>query len=124
MNIEIEDRAGAGVCIVRVRESKLTYPRLASFYGDVQRLVEGGTLKLIIDLSAVTYVDSASIGCFMDIHRLLHEKGGRLRLAGLQARVETMLSMTGVHRLIDVHRDEAAAIAAFSSRKPKERRDA
>jgi anti-anti-sigma regulatory factor len=60
----------------------------------------------------------------MDIHRLLREKGGTLRLAGLQTRVETMLSMTGVHRLIDVHRDEAAAIAAFSSRKPKERRDA
>jgi anti-sigma B factor antagonist len=122
MNIEIEDRGG--ICFVRVRELKLTYPRLASFYADVQRLVEGGALKVILDLSAVTYVDSASIGCLMDIHRLLKEKGGKLRLAGLQARVETMLSMTGVHRLIDVYRDEAAAVAAFSARKPKERRDA
>ena len=39
--------------------------------------MEGGTRKLVIDLQAVTYIDSASIGCLMDIHRLLQEKERR-----------------------------------------------
>jgi len=102
------------VRIVRVKEAKLTYPNLSSFLAEVRRLVEGGARKLIIDLAEVTYLDSASIGCFMDIRRLLGEEGGVLKLSGLQPRVETMISMTGVNKIIDIHREEAQALAAFA----------
>jgi anti-anti-sigma factor len=99
--------------IARVEETKLTYPVLSSFFADIRQLVEDGARRVLIDLSAVSYVDSASIGCLMDIHRLLQDASGTLRLSGLQPRVETMLSMTGVHRIIDIHKDEAEALAAF-----------
>ena len=102
------------VRIVRVQEAKLTYPALSSFFGEVRQLVEGGARKLVIDLRAVGYIDSASIGCLMDIRRLLHERGGVLRLSGLQPRVETMISMTGVNKIIEIHREETAAVAAFA----------
>ncbi|MBI3932577.1 MAG: STAS domain-containing protein [Acidobacteria bacterium] len=111
MQLSVEQRGD--VRIVRVQEAKLTYPVLASFFAEVRQLVEDGTRKVVIDLSAVTYIDSASIGCLMDIHRLLREKEGAVRLAGLQPRVETMISMTGVHKIVDIHREEAEALAAF-----------
>jgi anti-anti-sigma factor len=103
------------VRILRVKESRLTYPHLSVFLAEVRRLVEEGTRKLVIDLQQVGYVDSASIGCLMDVRRLLREQGGVLRLSGLQPRVETMISMTGVNRIIDVHREESAAVAAFAA---------
>jgi anti-anti-sigma factor len=112
------DQSG-DVRILRVRESKLTYPHLSAFLAEVRRLVEEGTRKLVIDLQVVSYVDSASIGCLMDVHRLLQEKGGALRLSGLQPRVETMISMTGVHKIIELHRGEEEAIAAFSAKRPR-----
>jgi anti-anti-sigma factor len=102
------------VTVVRVQEAKLTYPVLSSFFSEVQQRVEGGVRKILIDLEAVGYLDSASIGCLMDIHRLLQEKGGALRLSGLQARVETMISMTGVHKIVPLHRDEEEALAGFA----------
>ena len=111
MQLEIGEKAD--VRIVRVKESKLTYPNLSAFFAEVRQLVEGGTRKLIIDLSAVTYIDSASIGCLMDIYRLMQDRGGAVKLAGVQPRVETMISMTGVHKLIDLHREEGAALQAF-----------
>jgi anti-sigma B factor antagonist len=101
------------VRIVRVKETKLTYPVLSSFFAEVRQLVEDGARKLVIDLEAVSYIDSASIGCLMDIHRLLKDREGAVKLSGLQPRVETMLSMTGVHKIVDVHRQEAEALAAF-----------
>lgn len=101
------------VTVVRVLEAKLTYPILAGFFAEVQKRVEAGARKVLIDLQAVSYIDSASIGCLMDVHRLLQEKGGTLRLAGLQPRVETMISMTGVHKIVPLHRDEEGALAAF-----------
>jgi anti-sigma B factor antagonist len=114
MDLAFEERGD--VRIVRVRETKLTYPILASFFAGVRQVIEGGARKVVIDLSPVTYIDSASIGCLMDVHRLLQEKSGALKLAGLQPRVETMISMTGVHKIIEVHPDEATAAAAFHAR--------
>ena len=111
MQLEIGEKAD--VRIVRVKETKLTYPNLSAFFAEVRQLVEGGTRKLLIDLSAVTYIDSASIGCLMDIYRLMQDRGGAVKLAGVQPRVETMISMTGVHKLIDLHREEGAALQAF-----------
>jgi anti-anti-sigma factor len=122
MQLAIEDRGDVG--IVRVRETKLTYPVLSSFFAEVRQLVEGGQSNLVIDLGAVTYIDSASIGCLMDIHRLVQDKDGGLRLFGLQPRVETMISMTGVHKIIEIHRAEDEAVAAFSGRKPRGKADA
>ena len=101
------------VRIVRVQEANLTYPVLSSFFVEVRQIIEDGARKLVIDLDAVTYIDSASIGCLMDIHRLLKDRDGAVKLSGLQPRVETMLSMTGVRKIVDVHREETGALAAF-----------
>ncbi|HWX25094.1 MAG TPA: STAS domain-containing protein [Vicinamibacteria bacterium] len=122
MEISVEERGK--IQVVRVKEAKLTYPILASFFTSVQKLVEGGARKILIDLAAVSYIDSASIGCLMDIHRLLREKEGVMKLSGLQGRVETMISMTGVHKIIDIHRDEASALASFEDARPKGKRNA
>jgi anti-anti-sigma factor len=107
-----------------VQEPKLTYPVLSAFFSEVRQKVEAGARKLVIDLAAVSYLDSASIGCLMDVHRLLQEKGGTLRLSGLQPRVETMISMTGVHKIVDIHRDVADAVEAFATKKGRSKGDA
>jgi RNA polymerase sigma-70 factor (ECF subfamily) len=110
--------------IVRVQDAKLTYPGLSSFFAQVRQLVEAGARKVVVDLQGVTYIDSAAIGCLMDIHRLLQDKDGALRLSGLQPRVETMISMTGVHKIVGIHREEAAALASFGKGRKKGKGDA
>jgi anti-anti-sigma factor len=117
MQLAVDDKGE--VKVVRVQEQKLTYPVLSAFFARVRQVVEEGSRAVVIDLSPVSYIDSASIGCLMDIHRLLQEKGGALRLSGLQPRVETMISMTGVHKIIELHREEDEAIAAFSSKRAR-----
>ena len=117
MQLAVEDRGE--VTVVKVQETRLTYPVLSAFFARVRQLVEDGARALLIDLTPVSYIDSASIGCLMDVHRMLQEKGGALRLSGLQPRVETMISMTGVHKIIELHREEDEAIAAFSARRSR-----
>ena len=103
------------VQILRVQEAKLTYPTLSAFLAEVRKLVDGGVRKLLLDMKAVTYADSASIGCLMDIRRLLQEQEGTLKICGLQPRVETLISMTGVNKIIDIHREEDSAVRAFAA---------
>ncbi len=111
MNLQIE--SFEDVRIVRVKEEKLVFPILSSFFAKVSELIEEGTLKLVIDLSEVSYVDSASIGCLMDIYRMMSDRSGAVKLAGLQERVETMVSLTGLHNLVEIYREERSALESF-----------
>ena len=102
-----------GVVIIRVGEAKLMYPMLSDFSESISALLAEGESKVVIDMSQVSYVDSASIGCLMDLYRQTTQAGGSLKLAGVQKRVETMLTMTGTQNFIELHADEAAAVSSF-----------
>src|SRR5262249_55082070 len=101
--------------IVRVGESRLTYPMLGAFSAAVSGLVTSGQRDILIDLASVTYMDSATIGCLMDLYRQTHAAGGQLKLAGVQKRVETMLKMTGAQNFIEIHPDEPSAVKSFGA---------
>ena len=106
------DQAG-GVSIVRVGETRLMYPILGDFSAAVSSLVTAGQREILIDLTPVTYVDSATIGCLMDLYRQVRNVGGHLKLSGVQKRVETMLTMTGAQNFIEIHADEPSAVKSF-----------
>jgi anti-anti-sigma factor len=112
------EAAGAAL-IVRIKTSKLTYPVLSAFFETVQELVEDGARALVLELAAVSYIDSATIGCLVEIHRLVTDQGGAVKLVALQRRVHTMLSMTGVDRFLEVHSDEAEALASLGWAGPR-----
>lgn len=111
MNVSMQ-RSG-DVDIVHVGETRLVYPLLAAFTGAVAALFDRSPPRVIIDMSRVAYIDSASIGCLMDLYRQASQGGGALKLAGVQRRVETMLTMTGVHKFIELHADDASAVRSF-----------
>jgi anti-anti-sigma factor len=111
MNLTI-DRTD-GIAIVRVREARLMYPLLGEFSGTVTSLVAAGERQVLIDLATVIYVDSAAIGCLMDLYRQAAAAGGTIKLSGVNKRVETMLTMTGAHHFLDLHADEASAVKSF-----------
>jgi anti-anti-sigma factor len=113
MNVTTE-QAGR-VSIVRVGEVRLMYPILPDFAATVGGLLANGCHDILIDLTPVTYVDSATIGCLMDLYRQVHAVGGHLKLSGVQKRVETMLTLTGAQNFIEIHADEPTAITSFGA---------
>ena len=104
-----------GVAIVRIQEARLMYPLLSDFAGTVTALINSGEPRVLLDLSTVTYVDSATIGCLMDLYRQATAAGGALKLTGVQKRVETMLTMTGAHNFLEIHADEPSAVKSFGA---------
>ena len=111
MNVQTEQ--SGGVSIVRVGDTRLMYPMLADFSAAVSGLVAAGKHEILIDLTPVTYVDSATIGCLMDLYRQVRAAGGQLKLSGVQKRVETMLTLTGAQNFIEIHADEPTAVKSF-----------
>jgi anti-sigma B factor antagonist len=113
MNLTTEQRGA--IAIVRVAETRIMYPVLSNFSAAIVGLINEGQRRIVIDMTPVTYVDSATIGCLMDLYRQATAVGGQLKLAGVQKRVETMLTLTGAHNFIELHPDEASAVGSFGA---------
>jgi anti-anti-sigma factor len=111
LDLSIEKNGVATV--IRIQTARVTYPLLPALAGKTKEEVDRGARSLVLDLTAVSYIDSATIGCIMDIYRMAHDLDGALHILAPQARVETMLSMAGVHKIIPIFREEEEAIRAF-----------
>ena len=49
----------------------------------------------------------------MDLYRQATAAGATMKLAGVQRRVETMLTLTGADQFMEIHPDAAAAVKSF-----------
>jgi anti-sigma B factor antagonist len=79
-------------------------------------LVEKGNKRILLNLTGVDYLDSAGLGELVRTHTTLQNQGGQLKMAHLNQKVQDLLKATSLHKVFDVHKDEASAIQSFSAK--------
>jgi anti-sigma B factor antagonist len=77
----------------------------------VQSLLALGDRRFVLDATALEYMDSAAIGALVSSLSKVKKAGGELRLAGANARILRVFSITGVDRLIPSFATVAEAAA-------------
>jgi anti-anti-sigma factor len=108
MNLEIETFGETKV--MRIKEDTLSYPMLGVFFDKAYALIESGARDLVINLAEVRYLDSASLGCLMDISRNMTRYGGTIKLVGLRDRVQSVATMVGLTNHIEAFAEEETAL--------------
>ena len=111
MNLEIESHDHSAV--VRIKEEKFSYPMLGEFFDRTSSLIDSGAKRLVIDLSNVRCLDSASLGCLMDIAHMMSEHNGTVQLVALRECVGALLSMVGLTNSMEF---SCTAVSAPSAR--------
>lgn len=92
------------------RVLRLTGPILISNFFEFQALVRGNTLPtLVLDLTAVPYIDSAGIGALVGAYVNHQKDGRRLALVGVTKRVRDTMQVTHVEQFFPFYDTVAAA---------------
>ena len=113
--MKLSTRTDGNAVVVRVEVARLVYATLDSFVGQVEAHLESDRPAVILDLSPVNYLDSAAIGCLMDLYRRAAANRGRIALSGVMERVGRMLRMTGAHEFIPIYESVEEAVRAFAA---------
>ena len=79
----------------------------------LKKLIEGGARKVIVEVSELSYIDSAGIGMLVTCFGQMEEAGGQLRIAGAQGGVAKTFGVAKIERLIPFDADLAAAQGNF-----------
>jgi anti-sigma B factor antagonist len=77
--------------------------------------VEDGCRKLVLDLGATEWFDSAAIGQLVSLRRRVAASGGRLALCGAPPWLHGYLGILRLDQLFEVYRDRAEALRAMAS---------
>ena len=104
------------VTIVRFRDPRVTDPMEIEDMGRqlYHALEHKNCAKLVLDLSPVEFLSSATIGKLISLHRKAKGCKAALRLCGLQKGVHDIFHLCNLDRVFDVREDEKAAIASFA----------
>ena len=84
------------------------------FAGDLQRVIDSGARKLVIDCSQLGYVSSIGIASLIRLYKKVVERGGHVKLVG----VGTALAAARITRLNQVFQTYPKlddALAAFKT---------
>ena len=79
----------------------------------MDELASGGRTRAILDMTGVTYMDSAGIGLVALAAGQMKEAGGRLVVVATQGRVLELLKMTQVNVIVTVCPTLPEAVAQF-----------
>ena len=57
--------------------------------------------ELVLDLSGMTFMDSAGIGVILGRFRKISMRGGRMVVKGMNASVDRLFQMSGIYAIVE-----------------------
>ena len=112
--VELKTSAYDGHVVVALR-GDLDITDAADAEAALTALVARGQ-SLIIDMSALDFIDCSSLGALLRVQGLARRAGGDVVLAAPQRQVLRLLALTGKDEVFCVHASVAAAVAGIARR--------
>jgi anti-sigma B factor antagonist len=79
----------------------------------LQKLLNAGDRKLVMNLEDVDYIDSAGLGELVTAFTVVRAQGGQLKLLKLTHRVHDLLQITKLLTVFDAYDSETEAIKSM-----------
>jgi anti-sigma B factor antagonist len=114
--MQLEERMAGNVAIVKVTgDITLNKGGDVLLKDKVQSLIQQGQKNLLVDLSGVSYVDSAGLGELVQAYATAKNRGGAMKLLNVTKRLRDLLVVTKLLTVFDTFESEAEALASFGT---------
>lgn len=103
----------AEVAVIRLEGNIRMGEKVDRLRSDVEENLAKGNVRIVIDMSRVSAVDSSGIGVLVRCLTLAKQKGGLVKLSAIPEKASQSMQTTGILKLFQTFPDEAAAVASF-----------
>lgn len=103
----------SGVTVIKLEGNVLGGPDAAELNNELHHLVEAKKKKIILDLAAVSMMNSSGLGMLIAGVTTIRNAGGELKLACASAKVLNLLTVTKLINVFEHHDTVKAAVASF-----------
>ena len=110
--MRIHEEKDGDVLVLQVGD-RLDSATAPEFEQRILSVIDAGEHSLLLDFSALDYMNSAGLKALLLAAKKVAPKNGRLVICGLASNVETVFQLTGFDKMFTIKPDRAAARAAF-----------
>jgi anti-anti-sigma factor len=111
--MELETREDGDITILTVTGDLVIGEAESTFKKTVMQLVEEGRVNLLVDLSAVGFLDSSGLGALVRALTQSQKEGGQTKLLKAGPQIRKLLQMTKLDSVFEIHDDMEAAVSSF-----------
>jgi anti-sigma B factor antagonist len=112
--VDLDIRETGTTCCLKVKGPLRYGEDVARLSEAVRTTLDSGHIHLVIDLSAMPYIDSSGIGAVVDAMRQSNKVGGDVRLVDPSPFAVKTFRMVGILNLFRVFPTEGEAIATIT----------
>jgi anti-anti-sigma factor len=77
-------------------------------------LIGGAVNQVVVDMSQVSFVDSAGLSALVSALKLVRRIGGDMVIAGMQPQAKTVFALTMLDQVIPIYADRQEALSALN----------
>jgi anti-sigma B factor antagonist len=111
----VEERSGAGVDVAVV-SGEIHVSTAPRFRHALEEVIERSDGWLVLDLTAVEFIDSTGLSVLLSGLRRLGQRGGHMALVCTNPTVLRLFEITSLDTTFDIFDDRPAAIAHLTKR--------
>ena len=113
--MDIDTRQNGNICALKLK-GPFKSESVKEYNSAVEAALASGCIYVILDLSAMPYIDSSGIGAIVSTLRQTRQIGGHTKLINPSSFAEKTFKMVGILNLFGVHTSEEEAVAACESK--------
>lgn len=113
MSVKVTTQEVEGVSVVGLNGRIVLGEESGALRDAVKNLLGGGKKKIVLNMSDVTYIDSAGLGILVAAHVSAKTHEASIRLCALGQKFHEVLQITRLLTIFEVYDTPAAAIASF-----------
>ena len=105
-----------GDLLVLSADGGLNHQTADEFVRSIEKLVDTGLTRLIIDCSRLSFISSYGLGVLVRLHQHMRRRGGDVKICSVSGLLSQVLQITRLDSLFDIHPDLGRARLAFRPR--------
>jgi anti-sigma B factor antagonist len=112
--VDVATRRAGDVTVVEITGKILGGPESDVLRHELDRVLEGGAQRLLVDLDGVPWMNSAGLGILLAAYSRMKERGGVMKFSGVGERVRGILRTTKLLTVLESFADEESGIQSFA----------
>jgi anti-sigma B factor antagonist len=102
-----------GVTVIELTGNVMGGPDATSLNEQLHKFVDEKKRKIVVDLSDVKFINSSGLAMLIGGLNTMRKSGGEMKLARASEKIETLLEMTKLNTVFDIHKTVNEAVSAF-----------
>ena len=102
-----------GITVIELTGNVMGGPDATALNDQLHKFIEDKKKRIVVDLSDVKFINSSGLAMLIGGLNTIRKSGGEMKLARASEKIETLLQMTKLNTVFDIHKTVNDAVAAF-----------